>query len=575
MQFDGIIAFDTETTGLYPYSGDLPFGFAFADHSKELYLDSRDGNIGEIKIILKTMFGTEENTILMHNAKFDMHHVYMFMEGDIEFNAKIICTATLARIVNNDRFQTSLAVVAKEYGMEKSKAVDVWIRKNKAYKKVTSVTGDTWNEPDFTQVPRSIIEEYAKLDARIAYELYFKLLEDCAELQRYLESLNNEQSIYNIIEKEADVTKSLFEVEKTGVLIDSSYARRAYEAEGSRASDAAKRYSEITGRDFIDSGKSHAAAFIDSGFDESKLPKTEAGNYSFANEVLSSVDSPIAKSILEYRESAKKTGTEYGGILNFRGKDGRLHTSFRQDATRTFRLSSQNINLQNIGSKKTNDHFGRDCFIPPPDYSWVSMDYKAQEMRLLFDLSGEEEIAERIKNGEDPHAVTAGLMGVERKQAKTIAFALVYGMGITKMAKDLGVSMDQARSLRTLFFNSMPKAGAFIKAVIEKAERGFIANKYGRVFRFNRDTAYKAVNHLIQGMGSEIAKTALIEIIKRYKQDKIQVVSLIHDEVNFNIHKDHLQEIENLKQILINSYIPNFLPMDVDVSISEKSWGDC
>jgi len=570
-EIEQVVSFDTETTGLNPYLGDLPFGFAFANSQTELYLDDRLDSKHDIYSLCSQVFGNSETSVLIHNAKFDMHHLSQWCIDNrfepIEFKARIICTATLSRIANNDRLTTRIKDVAKDYGLVKSDAVDIWIRKNKAYRPD--------GEPDFSKVPHDIISKYAKQDARITYDLYFHLLNDIQGLERYVKTLPGDRSIFNIIDREEAVTKALFQVECTGVNIDSSYARRAFDFEKQRADNASARYTEITGRNFVDSGKAHAAAFIDSGYDERKLIKTEAGNYSFANEVLSSISSPITEAITEHRQSIQKADTFYGNFSKLCDASGRIHTNFRQDAARTFRLSSSNPNLQNIPKEKIGDFYERDCFIPPEGYTWVSIDYRAQEMRLLFDMAGEEAVAKRIIEGEDVHAVTASLMGVDRKSAKTIGFGLVYSMGVQTMADSLGVSFKDAQELKRIFFSSMPKSARFLQDVMRKAEKGFICNDYGRVFKFTKDFSYKAPNYLIQGTGSEIGKDALVELIKIYKQDRVRVVSLVHDEINFNIKDEHLSEIPNICTIMKNVYKHSILPMDVSVTKSKKSWGAC
>lgn len=573
-EFEDIISVDTETSGLNPYLGDLPFGFSFANSSTEIYLDDRRDSKHIIFDMLQKAFENPDRTCLLYNAKFDMHHISQWCVANgfdpVKFLARIVDIPTLARIVNNDRFQTSMEVIAREYGMEKSKAVEEWIRKNKAYRMV----GDE-KVPDYTAVPHDIISVYAMKDARITYDLYFKMLQDLTGLENYLKTLNDERSIYNVIEREALVTKALYKIEATGVLTDPSLLSRANDIAKQGVITASARYKEITGRDLVDSGKAHAAAFIGAGYSESDLARTSAGNYSFTNEVLSSNPNELTSTLSDFRDATKKANTVYSGLLNSRDPSGRIHTNFRQDATRTGRLSSNSPNLQNIAKERVGEIFERDCFIPDTNCTLVAVDYKAQEMRLLFDMSGEVSVAKRIMEGEDVHEVTAALMGVKRKMAKDVGFSLVYGKGVKQLALDLGISFKDAQDLKKLFFDRMPHSAKFIKSVIAKAERGFIANAYGRVFRFNRDIAYKAPNYLIQGTGSEIGKDAFVSLVNKYNQENVQVVLAVHDELVFNINDEYLSEMPNICSIMTGVYKHNILPMDVSVKMSKESWGKC
>lgn len=576
-----IFALDVETTGLYAYRGDRPFGFAIADSVNEVYFDDRRHDREIIFLLLKEILENTNNTICIHNAKFDLHHVTEWAKDyfaqEIKINARIVCTAVLSRIANNTRLSCALDDVASSYGLgAKDHTVMEWIRRNKAYRFVTMEDGTVDKNPDFSAVPFNIMEPYAKRDARLCYSIYFKLLADISLLDAYTKKLTPPRSIWNTVEREIKFTKVLFTLEKTGVLTDSANTQRNFEAERSRASAARIRYQEITGREFIDSGANHTASMQALGISDAGVARTATGAISFSKQNIGAIDSTLANPIKDYREANKKANTVLLGLLNSRDKTGRIHTNFGQYTTRTFRLSSTNPNLQNVSGKddKTG-HNLRESFIPDPDYWFVSFDYKAQEMRLLFDLAGEEEVAARIRAGEDTHTVTASLMGVSRDTAKTIGFGLVYGMGIAKLAKDLGVTENEARRLKQLFFDKMPKAAKFIKQVIERAKSGFIANPWGRVYQFTADDSYKAVNYLIQGSGSEIMRDAMIAIHEEYGDNPtVKMVLTVHDEVDFIIHKDHLDEIPNIKRIMESVYNYKILPMEVGVEKSERSWGE-
>lgn len=576
-----IFALDTETSGLYAYRGDRPFGFAIADSVKEVYFDDRRHDREVIFLLLKEILENANNTICIHNAKFDLHHITEWAKDyfaqEIKINARIVCTAVLSRIANNTRLSCALDDVASSYGLGgKDKSVMEWIRRNKAYRFVTMEDGTIDKQPDFAAVPFEMMNIYGPRDARLCYSIYFKLLADISLLDAYTKKLTPPRSIWNTVEREIKFTKVLFTLEKTGVLTDSSNTQRNFEVERLRASEARIRYQEITGREFVDSGANHTASMQALGISESGVTRTATGAISFSKQNIGAIDPTLAKPIKEYREANKKANTVLLGLLNSRDKAGRIHTNFGQYTTRTFRLSSTNPNLQNVSSKddKTG-HNLRESFIPDPDCFMVSFDWKAQEMCLLFDMSGEVEIAERIKTGEDTHAVTAALMGVDRNTAKTVGFALVYGAGISRLASQLGVTETEARRLKQLFFDKMPKAAKFIKQVIERAKSGFIANNWGRVYQFAVEDSYKAVNYLIQGSGAEIIRDAMIAIYEEYGDNPtVQMLLTVHDEIVFNIHKDHLDEIPNIKRIMETVYKHKILPLSVGVSMSDKSWGE-
>lgn len=548
-----------------------------------MYLDDRRDEPAVIFNLVKELFESKRNTICIHNAKFDMHHIWLWcwdnFKYDLQFNCKIIDTAMLARMANNIAMSVALEDVARAKGLWKSDAVKIWINKNNAYKMVEMEDGTFEKSPDYARVPYSIISEYAKIDARICYQLYGILLEDIGKLDLYLKTLNPPRSIWHNIDREAAFTKSLYRVEKQGVLTSVTDIQRNFENERLRAAQASERYTQITGRTFVDSNKSHSGACEALGIDTSSAKRTATGEVSFSKQNLTAVDSVISEPIKDYREANKKANTVLLGLLNARDYDGRIHTNFNQSTARTFRLSSSEPNLQNISKKE--DLQGqnlKDLFIAEEDFYFCSFDWKAQEMRLLFDLCGEVSVAQRIIAGEDTHDVTSSLMGgVTRKQAKDIGFGLVYGMGIDLLAEKLKCSPQEARRLKELFLRSMPNAASFIKAVIRKAkETGFISNPWGRVFKFSVDDAYKAVNYLIQSSGAEILRDAMNELDKMYFGNPyVKMILTVHDEICFSIHKDHLHEIENIKHVMRTVYKHKILPMDVDCKISNESWGKC
>ena len=580
-EIEDVVSFDTETTGLHPYLGDLPFGFAFANSVEETYLDDRKDSKEDILKLCLEIFENEEQKVVIHNAKFDMHHLAQWCQSnfkkEIDFKCTIIDTAVLARIANNQRISCSLSSVGSEYGFKKDVTVENYIAKHGLKREVVDLDGNKTFIKDFAKVPYDLISKYAKIDARICYDLYYKLLQDMRSLENYLTSLNHPKTLYSVIKREAELTKSLYKMERTGVLIEPTYTKRACDFERQRADLAAEQYRIIAKREFVDSGKAHAAAFIDAGVAPETLPRTSAGNYSFTGEILSANSDKLSENILQYRDADKKSTTFYGGFLKLRDSTGYIHTNFGQHTTRTFRLSSTGPNLQNVPSSRGDNapYFERDCFIAPEGYKWLSLDYKSQEVRILYDLSGETDIGRRILDGEDSHQVVASMMCVTRKQAKTVQFGIIYGMGTDSLAKELDCEPREAAELKAKFFARIPRAGAFIRAITEKARRsGYIANTYGRVYQFEPQFAYKAPNYLIQGTGSEIVKDAVNAIFAKYNQKDILLVSQVHDELNLYIKNDMLDEANAIKQLMVNVYKQKFLPMDVDYKIG-NSWGEC
>lgn len=235
-------------------------------------------------------------------------------------------------------------------------------------------------------------------------------------------------------------------------------------------------------------------------------------------------------------------------------------------------------NCQNMSADDENQEEAypvRRAILPPPGFSLVSIDYSQQEYRLMLDYAGEMAIIEQVLGGADIHQATADMMGVSRKYAKTLNFALLYGSGVANMADLLGVSENQARDLRNLYFSRLPNVQKFIKRVVKTAEaRGYVYNWAGRRYFSSRDMAYKMPNRVIQGGGADIIKIAMVRIHELLKPYKSKMVLTIHDELGFYIHDDEHHLVPEIEKIMCSAYPAKHLPLTVSVSHSYKSFGD-
>lgn len=576
------LAYDTETTGLFPYLGDRPFAFVFSNGEGELYLDSRENDLDYIGTCLQKVFEDDTKTIFIHNAKFDMHHTREWMRDvlgrRIEFRARIIDTEVLARMVNNTRLSYSLDSIAKVYGYAKDDSVKAYITKHKLYEQYTTPWGDTDKKPCYDRVPRAIIQPYAELDARICYSIGIKLLEDLHNLNvAYPQRLVPQKDLFKVLETEIEFTKVLFDMEVEGVNCDLSYTKRAFITETEKTANADKDFEQLTGEPLTDSAKFLEKTFRAYPDDYARIERTAKGNPSFTDAVLSKFTSPVATAIRRRRESFKKLRTYYGNFIQMRSENGKIHTNFRQAGTATGRLSCSAPNFQNVNKEElTEDLMVRRCFVPPPNWYWVSIDYQAQEFRMLLDLAAEKRVIADVLNGTDVHQATANLVGVTRKEAKTINFGLLYGMGKQKLADSLGVSLVKAGDLRSQYFENLPMISQFTQAIMNKAKGGYITNWFGRTYLFEKEYAHKAVNYVIQGGCSDVMRLAMIAISKYIKENNLRskMILSIHDELCFNMPSEELYHIKKFQELMTQAYPHRYLPLTTEASISLKSWAD-
>jgi DNA polymerase-1 len=218
----------------------------------------------------------------------------------------------------------------------------------------------------------------------------------------------------------------------------------------------------------------------------------------------------------------------------------------------------------------------RRAFVPRPDYIFVMIDYNQMEFRLMLDYAGELELIEQIIDGHDPHQATAELVNIPRKPAKTLNFGLLYGMGIKKLALQIGVPVDEAARFKYKYFDALPKVQMFLRKTSKRAEKASLVRDWlGRAFHFpDPEFAYKAANAIIQGGCASVVKIAMVRLGKLLEGKKSRMLLQVHDELIFEVHKDELYLVEKLQEIMETVYPYRHIPLTCSVSHSLKSWGE-
>jgi len=209
-------------------------------------------------------------------------------------------------------------------------------------------------------------------------------------------------------------------------------------------------------------------------------------------------------------------------------------------------------------------------------FSFFAIDYKAFEFRAMVDTAGEKELAAKIEAGLDPHQAAADLTGVTRKQAKTLGFGLLYGMGVQKLSAALGLSLEEGKKVRNKYFEALPKVQEFIRAASWKAEKNkFVVNRFGRPYFFpDTKFSYKAANCLIQGGTAEAIKFAMVKIDAFLEPYLSKMVLQIHDELLFEIHDTEHHLVPGVQKIMEEIWPSRIHKMGCSVDWSKKSWGE-
>lgn len=574
-----ILVWDCETTGLHPYAGSEIFSLAVCDGEECVYFNFKDygNNFSPQYILEKSWLAPLFNTLrtwVAHNAKFDMH--FTDRAGILPFG-KIIDTEVLARVFQNHyqyKGGYSLDACAKRWlGQEKDDRVMEYMKEHKFYHSVFDhETGKEYKNYQFDWVPFPLISEYAMKDAEITWNLYKYLNQNMYQ--------ETEGAPNTACETEAALTQVLFNMEKQGVAVDIDYAQEAFDFEKKCYTLLKEELESNLNQPFIDSAKTLVPYFESKGF---TCPKTEKGNDQITDEVLSGFKDPVADMLLKYREHSKRANTYFHNYLVQSDEHDYIHPNFRQAGTVTGRMSCNNPNLQNIPTSDDSEYPIRRCFIPSPDFIFVSIDYAQMEFRLMLDYANQEDLIEKIKAGFDPHDATAELTGLDRKTAKTLNFGIIYRMGLAKLGKALGISEADAGDFRRRYFSSMPKVKRFIyEAPKRQEDRGFTYSWAGRRFYLddgvNEDGtskwSYKAANSIIQGGCADICKRAMVDIPNFLGKHKSRMVLQVHDEILFEVHRDEIHVVQVLREIMEKAYPAKHLPLTCSVAYSTKSFHD-
>jgi DNA polymerase-1 len=263
---------------------------------------------------------------------------------------------------------------------------------------------------------------------------------------------------------------------------------------------------------------------------------------------------PVPRLVLEYRELAKLKGTYLDAMpARVDPRTGRIHASFNQAVAATGRLSSSDPNLQNIPVRTERGRGLRRAFIAPPGQVLLSADYSQVELRILAHLSRDPGLLEAFSSGTDVHTATAArIFGVApdqvdpsmRARAKTINFGVIYGMGATRLARELSISFAEARAFIEAYFAKMPGVRRFQEETMARARReGMVRTIAGRRrllrgivggdARVRAQAERMAINTPIQGSAADLIKQAMLEVERRLAERglRARMILQVHDEL--------------------------------------------
>jgi DNA polymerase-1 len=304
---------------------------------------------------------------------------------------------------------------------------------------------------------------------------------------------------------------------------------------------------------------------------------------------------PIARRILAYRELAKLKGTYVDSLPQLIDPEtGRVHTTYHPTGAATGRLSSSDPNLQNIPARTEAGLRIRTAFVPDEGHLFLASDYSQVELRILAHLSGDPELLEAFRRGEDIHRHTASLVyGVApdlvadamRRRAKAVNFGIVYGMSEHRLAAEQEMSRGEARRFIEAYFERFQGVKAYIERIRDEVRRdGAVRTLFGRVRYFpqlhqkvNRAVQEQAmraaVNTTVQGTAADIMKMAMLRVEHLLGEADLATRMLlqVHDELLFEVPEAEI----DTAAVLVRRAMEEVCSLEVPLVVDQKhgsSW---
>ena len=562
------VCFDTETTSLNTLEAKL-VGIAFSYEKGKGYYVPIPEDDDEAMLVIKSLQPFFENNSIEkigQNLKYD---IKVLLNYGLEVKGPLFDTMIAHYLINPD-MRHNMNLLSETYLRYSPISIESLIGKKGK------------NQGSMREVELEKQTEYAVEDADVTWqlkELFVKELEN-----------NGLTDLFRNIE--IPLVPVLAAMEMEGIHLDTQFLQ-------SLSTDLDKDVKELEQKIYAEADTDfNLASPKQLGvvlFEKLKLidkpKKTRTGQYATGEEVLSKLapQHQIVADILEWRGLVKLKNTYVDALPNeVNPKTGRVHTTYSQTVAATGRLSSNNPNLQNIPIRTERGQLIRKAFIPKnKEYSLLAADYSQIELRLIAELSGDEEMCSSFLRGEDIHRSTAAkvfkvaLDEVTREQrsyAKTVNFGIIYGVSAFGLSQQTDLSRTEAKELIETYYETYPTLRDYIAKQIDFArENGYVETILGRrryLKNINSRNAVvrsaderNAVNAPIQGSAADIIKIAMIRLQEIFKKEKFKSKMLlqVHDELVFDVHKDEMETVKPIIKDEMERAYAMTIPLIVDL----------
>lgn len=442
----------------------------------------------------------------------------------------------------------------------------------------------------FGEVPLDRATEYAAEDADVTLRLYRHLKPRLSE--------EGGSAVYERVDR--PLIPVVAQMEREGIKVDRAQLARLSEEFATRTAGLEQEIHEIAGQDFsVGSPKQLGEILFDKmGFKGGR--KGKSGAYSTDQATLEKLSSDpeaaaITKKVLEWRHLSKLKSTYTDALqAQINPQTGRVHTSYSLVGAQTGRLSSTDPNLQNIPIRTEIGRTIRQAFVPETGNVLLAADYSQIELRLAAHMADVDTLKDAFAKGEDIHARTATEMFGEvtrdtRARAKTINFAILYGISRWGLAGRLEVEPDEAQDMIDTYFKRFPGIQRYITETLQiVGERGYSETLFGRKTWFPRiksknqaerqGSERAAINAPIQGTSADIIKRAMARMLPTLSHAglcHVQMLLQVHDELVFELPESDVAAASPIiERVMAEAALPAItldVPLSIDIGTG-ASW---
>ena len=521
----------------------------------------------QMKVVLKLLLCSKSVRFVSHDVKRD--YIVLHNEG-IDMGDNYYDTSVAHYLLQSEMKHALPSLAFTYLGCMVSSGVEEALQRKNGGAIEGAIVGD-------------VMCEIADVTLRL-YEKFVPMLE-----QEGLTSLMEEI--------ELPFVKVLADMEIEGVRIDVNELAKMSENLSSRLHDIEQQVYELAGGEFnISSPMQVGEVLFERLKIDPKAKRTKRGAYSTTEEILEKYRNtqPIVDKILQIRGLKKLLSTYINALPELiNPATGKIHTSYNQTVTATGRISSTNPNLQNIPVRTDDGREIRRAFIADEGCEIYSADYSQIELRLIADMSGDENMIEAFNSGADIHRATAAkVYGValeevtdeQRRYAKTANFGIIYGISAFGLSERLSISRGDAKKLIDGYYESYPQMRQYMDETLEQVRKdGYVSTIKGRR-RYLPDINSRnavvrgyaernAVNAPIQGSAADIIKVAMIDIAREFAKEGLRskMIMQVHDELVFNVVNDELARVKEIvKRNMENAY-QGRVPLTVSAGVG-KNW---